>query len=314
MAAPRAGEPPRRSFAALARAAAPPLAAAGAIAWIACTVRWHEFAAAFAGRPLAPYLALSTALLLADWLCETWALKWTLGRIGARMPYRELACVRGATYLVGALQYYLGQAAILAYLHGRAKVSLVRGAGMMLVVGGLNFDLLLAVGTTGLLAQPHPLAWVRPLAAGVLATAAAWGIVLWRKPPAIARRAALAPFFELGARGHALGLAAWAPYLAVQVGWYWITLRFFGVPVPASIALSCIPVVIASTALPLSLQGIGLPQVAAVYFFAGYAAGGTGAARVAAATLVMSTTTLVVQVALGLLVLPAARRAGVAGG
>lgn len=305
--------PPRRRLAAIARAVVPPLAAAGAIVWIACTVRWEAFARAFAGRPIGRYLVFSTAMLLADWLCETWALRWTLGRVGARLPYRELACVRGATYLVGALQYYLGQAAILAYLHGRAKLPLARAAGMMLVVAGLNLDLLVAVATVGLLAQPHPLPWVRPLAAGVILSTAGWAVLLAWKPRRAVERTALAPFFELGLRGHGLGLAAWSPYLAVQVAWYAATLYFFGVPVPAATALTCIPVVLASTALPLSMQGIGLPQVAAVYFFAGFATGGDGAARVAAATLVMSTVTLVVQVALGLAVLPAARRAGVAG-
>jgi hypothetical protein len=95
--------------------------------------------------------------------------------------------------------------------------------------------------------------------------------------------------------------------------WYAATLRFFGLDVPATVALTCIPVVLAASALPLSLQGLGLSQVAALYFFAPFAAAGDGRARVAAATLVMSSVTLLVQVGLGLALLPAARRAGLTG-
>jgi hypothetical protein len=78
--------------------------------------------------------------------------------------------------------------------------------------------------------------------------------------------------------------------------------------VPVLTALVYLPAVFFVAALPVSVQGLGLSQAAAVYFFARYAPGGEAA--VLAYSLAMTSVSLVVQVGMGIGFLPAGKRLG----
>jgi hypothetical protein len=113
----------------------------------------------------------------------------------------------------------------------------------------------------------------------------------------------------MGVVGHVKATLVRLPHVLVLILWHFLALRWFGVAVPALDALVYLPAVFFAAALPISVQGLGLSQAAAVYFFARYAPGGQPAA-VLAYSLAMTGVSLVIQVSMGLVFLPAGKRLG----
>src|SRR5262245_30331323 len=94
-----------RSAKRIARSVGPWVVALGALAWVFHKVHWHELLAALERAPLALYLGASAVLLVANCAADSFAMFYTFGWFGCRVPYRELFVVRAATYLLAVVQY-----------------------------------------------------------------------------------------------------------------------------------------------------------------------------------------------------------------
>jgi hypothetical protein len=233
---------------------------------------------------------------------------YTFGWFGCRVPYRDLFVVRAATYLLAVIQYYVGQAAIVGFLHQRKGVPLVRAAGWILFISGINMGVLVLLAAVGLIGGDARIPWLWMVPVGVGIGAVAYGIVLAVRPAFLERIPLFAPLFEMGVVGHIKATVVRLPHVMVLITWHFLALRWFGVAVPFGTALVALPAVFFAAALPISVQGLGLSQAAALYFFSSYAQ--AGSAAVLAYSLAMTSVSLIVQVTVGLAFLPAGRRLG----
>jgi len=296
---------PRRGFASLAKQYGPWLVAVLALFWVFRAVRWTDVLTAFEHVPLGRFVVASVVLLFANCAADSAAMYYTFGWFGCRVPYRELYVIRAATYLLAVVQYYVGQAAILGFLRQKRGVPLGRGAGWILFISGINMAVLMLLASAGMVQAQIPLPWLRWVPAIVGAGAVLYGVVLKLKPAPLVRLSFLAPMFEMGIRGHLKAIVVRLPHIGVLLVWHYLALRWFGVEVPPLVALVYLPAVFFFAALPVSVQGLGLSQWAAVTFFAGYAPGGKGA--VLAYSLAMTGISLIIQVAMGVGFLRAAQ-------
>ena len=292
--------------------------ALAALVWVLSKVHFTETAPGrhdglvdvFRHAPLAPLLAVSVLLLVANMCADCLAMYFTFRWLGSRVPYRELIVIRAATYLLAVIQYYVGQAAIIAYLHKRTGVRVLRASGFILFISGINMAVLLLLASFGLATSNMPVPWLRWLPLAVGAGAALYVAVLVLKPSPVAEWPLLAPLFEMGVVGHLKAIAIRVPHVLVIIVWHYLGLRLFGVNVPALTALVFLPAVFFVTALPISPSGLGTTQAVAVYFFAQYAPR-EAAEHVVAYSLALTAISMGVMFVLGFLALPSAKRLGV---
>lgn len=286
----------------------PWLVAALALYFVVRSVQWRELWQAFQQAPVGRFLLASAILLWANCAADTVAMYFTFGWFGRRIPYRELFVIRAATYLLAVVQYYVGQAAILGFLWRRHRVPLGRGAGWIVFISGINMGVLVLLAATGLMRAEIEVKWLRWVPPAVGVGALIYGVLLRLRPAPLVRWSFLAPMFEMGISGHLKGVLVRLPHVLVLIVWHFLALRWFGVKVPPLVALVYLPAVFFFAALPVSVQGLGLSQWAAVTFFAAYAPGGKAA--VLAYSLSTTGVSLVMLVAMGLLFLRPAQRLG----
>ncbi len=299
---------PSRPRRALARHLLPWVVAVGLLAWVLRKQSWSALVAAFHQAPLGPFLAASVVLLIANCAADTLAMYFTFGWFGCRLRYRELFVVRAATYLLAVVQYYVGQAAIVAYLYRRG-VNVLRASGFILFISGINLAVLVLFASAGLASDRVPQPWLRYIPGAVGAGAILYGAVLQIRPAPLVRMRLLAPLFEMGVVGHLKSTLVRIPHVLVLIVWHYMALRMFGVAVTPLRALVYLPAVFFLAALPISVQGLGMSQAAATLFFA-TPGDPTSGARVIAYTFAMTGMSLLTQLTMGFAFLPAARRLG----
>jgi len=193
---------------------------------------------------------------------------------GEPRPAGTLVLVRGATYLLGLVNYAVGQGGIGLYLH-RTGVRAGRGAGIVLFSLVVNFGALAAAAALGLLVAQG--AWTRAYQAGalgILAAGTAYLGVVALRPAFLARREILAPLFAAGPLGHLAALAGRMPHLLLLILGHWGALALWGIRMPMGEALVRMPVVLLASVVPLSPSGLGTVQAAQVLLFAPFVAGG----------------------------------------
>jgi hypothetical protein len=236
------------------------------------------------------------------YLADSFAIWKTFGWFLAQLSLTDVLLVRGATYLLAAINYNVGQGAIVYFVHRVARVPVIRGVATVLLIMGINVLALLFLATFGLAAAPavpHALKLIVGVAYAGLAVYVAAVIV---KPRWLASRPLFDVLLGAGLGGHLRALLVRLPHIAILFTFQIVMLRGFGVAVPVLQAIAALPVVFFIAVLPISVQGLGTTQAAMIFFFARYAAGDGHAqqAAVLAASLVGQVCTLAFQVVLGL--------------
>jgi hypothetical protein len=296
---------------AIAKKVAPYFIAAAALGWVLHHTDMKELVAALHHAPMGAFIAVSALLLVVNCAADTFAMSAVFARFGCRVPYKDLYLVRASTYLLAVVNYHVGQAAIVGYLYRVRRVPLLRASGWILFIIGINVGTLFLLASAGASRTTGQLELLRyiPAACGVgIITYAA--LLTW-KPRVLADRALFAPLFQMGISGHIFGVAVRLPHIATLLVWHFISLRMFGVHVTPAAALLYLPAYFAISSLPINVNGLGVAQLVAVYFFAPYAvvAAGTAnpeAARKAAVmaySLATSGISIVLQLTLGLICL-----------
>jgi hypothetical protein len=235
------------------------------------------------------------------YLCDSFAIWKTFGWFLARMSLTDVLLVRGATYLLAAINYNVGQGAIVYFVNRTAGAPILRGIATVLLIMGINVLALLFLATAGI--------WIAPAVphAVVVLVSVAWvGLALYTvlvatRPRWLRERPLFDVLLGAGLVGHARALAVRLPHIAALITFQVAMLHAFGVPVPVVDALAALPVVFLVAALPLSVQGLGTTQAAMIYFFARYAPGARPAqeAAVMTASLVGQALGLMFQALLG---------------
>lgn len=302
---------PRLGVSALAKKLAPYFIAAVALGWVLHHTDIHELVAALHHAPMAAFIIFSAFILVLNCAADTFAMGSVFARFGCHVPFKDLYLVRASTYLLAVLNYHVGQAAIVGYLYRVRRVPLLRASGWILFIIGINVGTLFllasagATRTTGQLAVLHYVPLVCGIGIVVYAALLTW------KPRVLAERRILAPLFEMGIPGHVFGVAVRLPHIFVLLVWHFVSLRMFGIQVSPGAALLYLPAYFAVSSLPINVNGLGVAQLVAVFFFAPYAVVKTGTANPEAArkaaviaySLATSGISIVLQLVLGLVCL-----------
>jgi len=219
----------------------------------------------------------------------------------AQLSLTDILLVRGATYLLAAINYNVGQGAIVYFVHRVARVPVVRGVATVLLIMGINVLALLFLATFGLAVAPAVPHALKLIVAVAYAGLAVYVAAVLARPRWLASRPLFDVLLGAGLGGHARALAVRLPHIAILFAFQIVMLRGFGVAVPIIQAIAALPVVFFIAVLPISVQGLGTTQAAMIYFFARYAPGDSHAqqAAVLAASLVGQVCTLTFQAVLG---------------
>lgn len=230
---------------------------------------------------LAGYTVLQVFLAL---LADVYAIRVALGIMGLKLRFFQIFLVRGATYLLGLLNYALGQGALGFYLQ-RSGLTAARATGIILFLLVVNFGVLLGMSGLGLWAGGLPGAGF--LSPSALALYLAGGMIAYLTIVALRPRflqdwRLTAPLLEAGFSGHLRAATGRVPHVLVLILTYWGALRLWGIPVPLLEGLVLIPVVLFIGALPITPAGLGTTQAAMVILFSPYVPLANPEARAAA--------------------------------
>jgi hypothetical protein len=239
------------------------------------------------------------------YLADSFAIWKTFGWFLVRLSFVDVLLVRGATYLLAAINYNVGQGAIVYFVHRVAGVPVMRGAATVLLIMGINVLALLFLATIGLGAAPDVPHAVTVIVVVAYAGLAIYVVALAARPRWLSSRPLFDVLLGAGLSGHARALAVRLPHILALFAYQIFMLRAFAVAVPVLDAVAVLPVVFLVAVLPISIQGLGTTQAMMVYFFARYAPGDRQAqqAAVLAASLVGQALSLSFQAVLGLLCL-----------
>jgi len=235
------------------------------------------------------------------YLADSFAIWKTFGWFLAQLSFADVLLVRGATYLLAAINYNVGQGAIVYFVHRVARVPVIRGVATVLLIMGINVLALLFLATFGLAAAPAVPHALKLIVAVAYAGLAVYVLAVITKPRWLTSRPLFDVLLGAGLGGYARALLVRLPHIAILFTFQIFMLRGFGVAVPILQAIAALPVVFFIGVLPISVQGLGTTQAAMIFFFARYAAGDSHAqqAAVLAASLVGQVCTLSFQVVLG---------------
>ena len=236
------------------------------------------------------------------YLADSFAIWKTFGWFLAQLSFTDVLLVRGATYLLAAINYNVGQGAIVYFVHRVARVPVIRGVATVLLIMGINVLALLFLATFGLATAPEVPHAVKLIVAVAYAGLAVYVAALIAKPRWLVSRPLFDVLLGAGLGGHARALLVRLPHIAILFVFQIVMMRGFGVAVPILQAAAALPVVYLIAVLPISVQGLGTTQATMIYFFARYAAGDSHAqqAAVLTASLVGQAGTLAFQIVLGL--------------
>jgi len=216
------------------------------------------------------------------YLADSLAIWKTFGWFVARLSFKEVLVVRGATYLLALVNYALGQGAIVYFVKRSRGVPVSRGTAAVLLIMGINVLMLLALATLGLVFVPQTnriLGLVVAIAYGGLAV---YLVLVVAKPRWLSSKPIFDVLLNAGLSGHLKAMAARTPHILTLLALTYTSMRAFHIEVPVGQAILCLPVVYFVAVLPISPQGLGTTELMLTTFFAKFAPGSSQAEREAA--------------------------------
>ena len=242
-------------------------------------------------------------LVLAVYLADSYAIMKTFGWFVAPLSYREVLVVRGATYLLALVNYAVGQGAIIYFVNRTRKVPILRGTAAVLLVMGINVLMLLVLATIGLVTSSDVSRGLRTVLLTAYGGLFVYILLVALRPRWLANRPIFDVLLTAGLKGHLRSMLVRVPHICTLLALSWVSMAAFGVMLPVTKAVLCLPIVYFVTVLPISVQGLGTTQAMMILFFATYAPGATTGAReaaVLAASLLAQVVANVMQILIGL--------------
>jgi len=274
----------------------------GLLGYIFSTVSLAEVARAI--TQTAPWTAPVVALLvLVVYLADSLAIWKTFGWFLTRLTFREVLIVRGASYLLAIINYALGQGAMVYFMNRSRGVPLLRGAGAVMLVMGVNVLLLLLLTSCGVALTPDLPPLVTTIVTVAYAGLAVYVTLQLARPRFLASRALFDILLGVSLTGHLKAIAVRVPHVLSLVVLMFACLHGFGIQVPFTHALVFLPIVFFIAVLPISVQGWGPTQWAMITFFSKYAPGNDPRAVVFAASAFGSVIGIAVQSLIGVICL-----------
>ncbi|MBN4050448.1 flippase-like domain-containing protein [Desulfobulbus sp. AH-315-M07] len=281
---------------------------AGLVGWVLSRVDWQAFVFHLAAVNYVAFLSFVVVFVFALLTADVVASLHIYRRFVSRMSFTDLFVVRAASYLPSLLNHHVGQAWLTYLLSKVYGMSLKRVAGATLLIYVTWGGCMILLAVVGLTVAGFGGPWmVAPLGAGLL-----YLLLLWRKPQALAKRAVLEPLFEAGVGGHLRAMAMRVPHIVVLFLGTWLPFLFFDIDIPIEAALTYVPALMVAVTLPLTPMGVGTRDALAAQFFLDYVAGADTAdekrAALAAATTALAVALTLVDVLIGVLMMPRAAK------
>src|SRR6188768_3906670 len=129
------------------------LVTAGLLYLLFKRVAFSEVIAAARAAPVW-VVPVCVATVLGVYLADSFAIWKTFGWFLTRMTFTDVLLVRGATYLLAAINYNVGQGAIVYFVNRTAGTTIMRGVATILLVLGINVLALLFLATGGMAVGP----------------------------------------------------------------------------------------------------------------------------------------------------------------
>jgi hypothetical protein len=282
----------------------PILAWAGTIAILVYVVRDLHMSDVIQAMGSASWWAIpaNAATVLAIYFADSFAIMMTFGWFVARLSFLEVLVVRGATYLLALVNYAVGQGAIVYFVNRSRGVPIIRGTAAVLLIMGINMLMLLVLASIGLVVASDVPRSLRLVVLAAYAGLAIYVVLVAVKPRWLVRRPIFDVLLSAGVVGHLRAMLVRLPHILTLMVLTWTSMAAFGVVIPVTKAILCLPIVYFVTVLPISVQGLGTTQVMLNLFFNVYAPGNTVEARKAtiiAASLFMQVVANVIQICIG---------------
>jgi hypothetical protein len=207
------------------------------------------------------------------WLTDSFATARTLQRWGTPIGFRETSLIRGSTMLFDAINPALGQAVLtlVVYRRGTPLAHAILVVLMMNVAFIVHIALISGVG---LLAGGAPetaiMSWLVGLSLGWTAI---YLTLIALRPAFLAKNATFRWLMDAGLSGHAWAFLYRLPNMAALIIAQVAFLSCFGIELPLHVSLFYLPALLFIVGMPISVQGLGPGQIAAVSFFSAYVAG-----------------------------------------
>ena len=210
---------------------------------------------------------------LTIWLTDSFATARTLQRWGTPIGFRETCLIRGSTGLFDMINPALGQAVLTLVVYRRGTP--LAHAILVVVLMNVAFIVHIAlISGVGLLAGGAPdaalMSWVVGVALG--GTTIYLALIALR-PAFLAKNETFRWLMDAGLSGHAWAFLYRLPNMAALIIAQVVFLSCFGIELPLYVSLFYLPALLFIVGMPLSVQGLGPGQVAAVSFFSAYVAG-----------------------------------------
>lgn len=273
------------------------------LAWVFSRVPLGAFGEALSRGHFHWFIPAMAAVMAVIYLADCFAIAKTFSWFTIPMSYKEVLRIRGASYLMSVVNYNLGQGAIILFAKRAKGLSLRLGTGTVLFLMGINLlvMVLLAAGALALGAAPKA-ATLWPWVIGLLVLFIFYLGAVASKPAFLSRIELLQPILRAGVSGHLLALLVRLPHIALVLLAHLLGMLAFDLRPPMDVFFAYLPVMLLISALPISPQGLGTAQVAAVFFFSAYAPGAPKeqAATALAYSLTASGTAMIFMLVIGL--------------
>lgn len=224
-------------------------------------------------------LVVAALSALAIWLTDAFATARTLQRWGTPIGFGETALIRGATLLFDVINPALGQAVLTLVIYRRGTPL----SQAILVVALMNVAFIVhiaVISSVGLLSVGGPdtalMSW---LVAFALGSTAIYLVLIALRPASLAKNETFRWLMDAGLSGHAWAFLYRLPNMVVLIASQVVFLGCFGIKLPLYVSLFYLPALMFIVGMPISVQGLGPGQIAAVNFFSPYVTGDPASAE-----------------------------------
>lgn len=216
---------------------------------------------------LISYVFIQVMLTL---VADSLATRASLSCLGLKFSFTDTLMMRGASYLLGLINYGLGHTGIAYYLSKRGVTSMLAiGAVLFIIVTTLLALVVVALMGTSFISTGPTGTYARTAILMSLVGVCGYLGVL----QIVSRRHihnSLVPLVEAGVAGHLWATVTRLPHVFVLVAGHWGAMYLWGIVVPFVEGFGLIALTLLVAALPISPNGLGTIQAVQVLFFSQY--------------------------------------------
>ncbi len=256
----------------------PWIGAAAIIGYLFWKVPFFEVWAAVSVAQINWFLGILCVAVVYWFLLDSLAYAYLITRFNGPLSWKEARSMRGVTYLLAALNWNVGTAAIILYLRRLKQIPPLESASTVLFY--TMFDALILVFFAFLgaffFAENAVVVKVQQGAALILAANLIGLFILMSKFPnwawlqKVRAWSVLRTYQQARMKDFMVLAAIRVSYLTGFVGCFVLGAYSFGIEIPIGLGLASIPVIMVAGALPISPAGLGTQAAAMLFFWSGY--------------------------------------------